>query len=93
MLLAKHAEQFDEFIYEDYKDLFERIKQWAQHKNYDMKKLAYLTLDSYYKQVINRIQSRKKKLSYIKHLFHYIKVGRNAQEKIKNRIGKVQENF
>lgn len=50
-LLAKHASQFDEYIYENYKDLFDRISQWAQHKNYDMKKLAYLTLDAYYKQV------------------------------------------
>ena len=50
-LLAKHAEQFDSFIYEDYKDLFDRISQWAQHKNYDMKKLGYTALDSYYKQV------------------------------------------
>lgn len=50
-LLAKHAEQFDEYIYADYKELFERITQWAQHKNYEMKKLGYLTLDSYYKQV------------------------------------------
>jgi len=50
-LLARHAEQFDSFIYEDYKELFERISQWAQHKNYDMKKLGYIALDSYYKQV------------------------------------------
>lgn len=50
-LLSKHAEQFDTFIYEDYKDLFERISQWAEHKNYEMKKLGYIALDSYYKQV------------------------------------------
>ena len=53
-LLARHAEQFDTFFYEDYRDLFDRISQWAQHKNYDMKKLAYLTLDSYYKQVFTK---------------------------------------
>ena len=53
--MAKHAEQFDEFIYADYKDLFERISQWAQHKNYEMKKLGYLALDSYYKQVTSII--------------------------------------
>lgn len=50
-LFAKHAEQFDEFIYVDYRELFERISQWAQHKNYEIKKLGYLALDSYYKQV------------------------------------------
>ena len=50
-LFAKHAEQFDAFIYDDYKDLFERISQWVQHKNYELKKLAYQALDSYYKQV------------------------------------------
>jgi hypothetical protein len=50
-LFAKHAEQFDEYIYADYTNLFDRISQWAKHKNYEMKKLAYLALDSYYKQV------------------------------------------
>jgi hypothetical protein len=49
--LAKHAEQFDEHIYNDYEDLFKKILQWAEHKNYDMKKLGYLALDSFYKQV------------------------------------------
>ncbi len=51
ILLAKHASQFDESIYSNYNGLFNRIKQWAQHKNYDMKKQAYFTLDSFYVQV------------------------------------------
>jgi hypothetical protein len=59
-LIAKHAEQFDELIYNDSshhlankknRDLFELITEWTQHKNYDLKKVAYLALDSYYKQV------------------------------------------
>ncbi len=57
-MLAKHAEQFDAFFYEDYKDLFDRISQWAQHKNYDMKKLAYITLDSYYKQLAEMLKQK-----------------------------------
>jgi hypothetical protein len=57
-LFAKHAEQFDELIYADYKELFERIAQWAQHKNYDIKKLAYATLDSYYKVLAENIKSK-----------------------------------
>ncbi len=59
-MFAKHADQFDEFIYEEYKDLFERIRQWAQHKNYDMKKLAYVTLDSYYKQLAEMLKKKSK---------------------------------
>jgi hypothetical protein len=50
-LFIKHAEQFDEFIYDDYEQLFQRISNWAHHKNYDMKKLAYAALDPFYKQV------------------------------------------
>lgn len=59
-LLAKHAEQFDEFIYDEYEDLFARISQWAQHKNYDIKKLAYTTLDSYYKQLAEMLRRKAK---------------------------------
>ncbi len=51
-LFTKHACNFDKYIYLNYKELFERIKKWAEHKNYDMKKQAYLALDSYYNQVI-----------------------------------------
>lgn len=58
ILFANHAEQFDDFIYEDYKDLFDRIKQWAQHKNYEIKKLAYFTLDSYYKQLAHMLKKK-----------------------------------
>jgi hypothetical protein len=50
-LFTKHAEQFDEYIYDDYESLFTRITNWAQHKNYDLKKLAYSALDPFYKQV------------------------------------------
>ena len=58
VLFAKHASQFDEFIYSDYKVLFGRIVQWAQHKNYDMKKLAYFTLDSYYKTMADVLKKK-----------------------------------
>jgi hypothetical protein len=39
-------------------ELFERIAQWAQHKNYEIKKLAYTTLDSYYKVLADKIKSK-----------------------------------
>ena len=58
ILLAKHASQFNESIYNNYYVLFERIKQWAQHKNYDMKKQAYLTLDSYYIQMAEMLKQK-----------------------------------
>ena len=51
-LLAKHASKFNESIYKNYYVLFERIKQWVQHKNYDVKEQAYITLDSYYIQMV-----------------------------------------
>ena len=60
VLLGKHAEQFAEFIYTDYKDVFDRIRQWAQHKNYEMKKLAYCALDSYYKQLAEMLRRKAK---------------------------------
>ncbi|CAF0899355.1 unnamed protein product [Brachionus calyciflorus] len=55
-LLTKHSGHFDELIYIEYQDLFDRISQWAEHKNYDMKKLAYLTLDSYYKHLAEMLR-------------------------------------
>lgn len=60
VLLSKHAEQFAEFLYTDYKDVFDRIRQWAQHKNYEMKKLAYSALDSYYKQLAEMLRRKAK---------------------------------
>jgi len=57
-LLAKYASQFDEYIYDDYKDLFERIVQWAEHKNYELKKLAYLTLDAFYKTMADMLRKK-----------------------------------
>ena len=51
VLLGKHAEQFAEFIYRDYRAVFERIRQWAQHRNGEMKRLAYGALDSFYGQL------------------------------------------
>jgi DNA-dependent protein kinase catalytic subunit len=59
-LFERHAEQFDEFIYDDYRDLFDRLSNWAQHKNYDMKKLAYMALDSYYKQLAEMLKKKAK---------------------------------
>ena len=56
ILFANHAEQFDVLIYLDYQDLFDRIKQWTQHKNYEIKKLAYASLDSYYKQLASMLK-------------------------------------
>jgi hypothetical protein len=50
-LFAKHCHHFEEIIYNDYQQLFDRISQWAQHKKYEMKRLAYIALDSYYKNV------------------------------------------
>ena len=50
-LLAKHAGQFDQYIYDEYSDIFERISNWTRHKNYDMKKLAYVALDAFYREV------------------------------------------
>ncbi len=58
VLLARHASQFDEYIYNDYKDLFERIVQWAEHKNYEMKKLAYVTLDAFYKTMADMLRKK-----------------------------------
>ncbi|RNA36044.1 DNA-dependent kinase catalytic subunit-like [Brachionus plicatilis] len=55
-ILIKHCRQFDELIYSDYKEIFDRISQWSEHKNYDMKKLAYLALDSYYKSLAEMIR-------------------------------------
>ena len=57
-LLAKHAGQFDQYIYDDYDDLFERISNWTRHKNYDLKKLAYLALDAFYKELAEMLSKK-----------------------------------
>jgi len=59
-LFTKHACNFDEHIYLNYKDLFERIKKWAEHKNYEMKKQAYFALDSYYNQLSEMLKKKSK---------------------------------
>lgn len=59
-IFIKHCRQFDELIYLDYKEIFDRISQWSEHKNYDMKKLGYLAMDSYYKSLAEMIQQKNK---------------------------------
>lgn len=59
-IFIQHCRRFDELIYLDYKEIFDRIAQWSEHKNYDIKKLAYLALDSYYKSIAEMIKIKNK---------------------------------
>lgn len=60
-LFTKHSEQFDEYIYQEYESLFQRISNWTKHKNYPIKSQAYLALDSFYKQLAEMLKKNAEK--------------------------------
>ena len=75
-LFTKHSEQFDEYIYQEYESLFQRISNWTKHKNYPIKSQAYLALDSFYNQLAEMLKSKaetdSKKCSII--ILYFLKI-------------------
>ncbi|KAM4028882.1 DNA-dependent protein kinase catalytic subunit [Anomaloglossus baeobatrachus] len=50
-LLTQHASQFNTYLMEDYRVIFEIISKWCGHSNHEMKKNAFDAMDSFLKQI------------------------------------------
>ncbi|KAI8501204.1 hypothetical protein Bbelb_212990, partial [Branchiostoma belcheri] len=56
-LLAKHAAQFNEYLMNDYEDMYRKLYEWSQHPNRDLKQAGYAALESFLKQA--RLSSKQ----------------------------------
>jgi hypothetical protein len=46
-LFAQHSTLFTEYLYEDYPEILRCIRAWNAHDNYDVKKIAQRSYDSF----------------------------------------------
>ncbi|XP_033121520.1 DNA-dependent protein kinase catalytic subunit-like [Anneissia japonica] len=49
LLFTKHAPQFNEYLYRDHVEIYDKIFKWTKHGNRDMRKAGYKSLDSFLK--------------------------------------------
>ncbi|XP_077126580.1 DNA-dependent protein kinase catalytic subunit [Ranitomeya variabilis] len=75
-LLTQHASQFNNYLMEDYRIIFEIISKWCGHSNHEMKKNAFDAMDSFLKQiavlVTNDAKAHKDKLQFFMEQFYKI---------------------
>ncbi|XP_070581112.1 DNA-dependent protein kinase catalytic subunit-like [Ptychodera flava] len=50
-LLARHAPQFNKYLLDDYEEMYEKLFEWCQHHNREMKTAGYAALEAFLKQV------------------------------------------
>lgn len=46
-MFAQHSTLFTEFIYEDYPEILRCLRTWNAHDNYDVKKIAQRSYDTF----------------------------------------------
>ncbi len=46
-LFAQHSTLFTEYLYEDYPEILRCIRAWNAHDNYDVKKIAQRSYDTF----------------------------------------------
>ncbi|KAG9478931.1 hypothetical protein GDO78_012545 [Eleutherodactylus coqui] len=75
-ILAQHASQFNTYLMDTYQIVFEIISKWCSHANHDMKKSAFVAMDSFLKQiallVTNDADAHKDKLQFFMKEFYKI---------------------
>ncbi|ESO96748.1 hypothetical protein LOTGIDRAFT_143667, partial [Lottia gigantea] len=50
-LLSKHASQFNEFLIDDYEDMYDRLYFWSHHHNRDILHVGMCAMESFLKEV------------------------------------------
>ncbi|XP_077348787.1 DNA-dependent protein kinase catalytic subunit isoform X2 [Lithobates pipiens] len=75
-IMALHASQFSNYLIENYRSLFEVMSKWCGHANHEMKRLAFIALESFLKQVAlvvtNDAEAHKSKLQFFMEQFYKI---------------------
>ncbi|KAM8966776.1 DNA-dependent protein kinase catalytic subunit [Pelodytes ibericus] len=75
-LLALHASQFNVYLMENYRSLFEVMSRWCGHSNHEMKKLSFAAMDSFLKQIAaiatNDAEAHKSTLTFFMEQFYKI---------------------
>jgi hypothetical protein len=54
-LFAQHSTLFTEYLYEDYPEILRCIRAWNAHDNYDVKKIAQRSYDTFLLGVRNKM--------------------------------------
>ncbi|XP_056377813.1 DNA-dependent protein kinase catalytic subunit isoform X2 [Hyla sarda] len=75
-LLAQHASQFNTYLMDTYRTVFEVMSKWCGHLNHEVKKSAFAAMDSFLKQiallVTNDAVAHKDKLQFFMEQFYKI---------------------
>ncbi|XP_077979786.1 DNA-dependent protein kinase catalytic subunit-like [Glandiceps talaboti] len=50
-LLGKHAPQFNKYLLDDHEEVYDKLYNWCQHHNREMKRLGYIALEAFLKEV------------------------------------------
>lgn len=63
-LYAQHATLFTTYLYEDYPEILRCIRAWNAHDNYEVKKIAQRSYDTFLLGVRERMGRRDEKMKY-----------------------------
>ncbi|XP_041364232.1 DNA-dependent protein kinase catalytic subunit-like [Gigantopelta aegis] len=57
-LFSRHADQFSEYLVDDYQGMYEKLQNWSHHHNRDLMHLGVSALESFLQQVAKMLVSR-----------------------------------
>ncbi|CAL1543152.1 unnamed protein product, partial [Lymnaea stagnalis] len=59
-LLSLHAGQFRQFLMDEYKPMYEKLKKWSRHSNKDVLHLGVAALEAFTKEICEALVEKAK---------------------------------